>query len=78
MSPTSCTLCRFYSPILQDANGQGVCRRHPPAAGILPQGIVTLWPTVRPMDWCAEGEQGVSHDSLAAGQNLLDKKNGRH
>lgn len=79
MIPTSCTMCTYYTPNLQDKNGHGICRRHPPTATLVPQGNVTVWPTVRPSDWCADGESGVSHDSLAAGQSILkDKNHGRH
>lgn len=83
MTPASCTLCKFYSPNMKDPNGHGLCRRKPPTAfpmGMGPKGSITLtvWPTVKPSDWCAEGESGVSHDSAAAGQQVLDKKNGHH
>ncbi len=80
MMPASCTLCIFYSPDLKRPDGLGVCRRHPPTAVLIQNGAVSIWPTVRPMDWCAEGEQGVSHDSLQAGKELIkgDKGNGHH
>lgn len=80
MTPASCTMCIFYSPILKSPNGDGICRRHPPTSYALPNGSISVWPTVRPFDWCAEGEQGVSHDSLAAGKELIksDKGNGHH
>jgi hypothetical protein len=81
MTPASCTMCTFYTPDLKDPRNAGTCRRHTPNA--YPVGgnnALTVWPTVLPHDWCAEGEQGVSHDSRLAGQALMenDKKNGRH
>ncbi|MGA2504222.1 MAG: hypothetical protein ABSG01_09050 [Anaerolineales bacterium] len=82
MTPASCTMCIYYSPDLKSADGSGICRRHPPTPYLLQIGPVAVWPTVRPMDWCADGEQGMSHDSLAAGKALIkkgDKGNGhRH
>jgi hypothetical protein len=81
MMPASCTMCIFYSPDLISGEGKGACRRHPPTAYPIPPTTISVWPTVRPQDWCAEGEQGVSHDSLAAGKELVkgDKSNGhRH
>jgi hypothetical protein len=76
MLPASCTLCKFYSPDLSNPQGLGICRRHPPTA--FPAGpgqVMTIWPTVKQTDWCADGEPGVSHDSTAAGKNLLGKLN---
>jgi hypothetical protein len=78
MIPISCTLCRWYSPNLTNRDGQGVCRRHPPAAYPMAQGGITIWPSVRPQDWCGEGESGISHDSVAAGKTILDKGNSDH
>jgi hypothetical protein len=73
-------MCIFYSPDLTSKDGSGVCRRHPPTAYLTQMGTFTVWPTVRPMDWCAEGEQGVSHDSLNAGKALMKgvRGNGHH
>lgn len=78
MIPASCTMCRYYSPNLTNRNENGICRRHPPQPFPMAQGALTVWPSVRPQDWCAEGESGMSHDSVAAGKMLLDKKNGDH
>jgi hypothetical protein len=78
MTPASCTMCKYYSPSLSPTSEQGICRRHPPTVFIMPNGIVSGWPSVRPQDWCAEGETGVSHDSVTAGRLLMDKKNGKH
>jgi hypothetical protein len=81
MMPASCTMCIYYSPSLQSKDGHGICRMHPPSTHYFPQGTVSTWATVRPSDWCAEGEQGVSHDSVQAGKDLIrksDKGNGRH
>jgi hypothetical protein len=66
-------MCTFYSPDLSSKDGQGICRCHPPIAYLTQGGPYTVWPTVRPMDWCADGEQGVSHDSIKAGQDLVKK-----
>jgi hypothetical protein len=75
-------MCIFYSPVLRSPDGNGVCRRHPPVAyAVGPNASVSVWPVVKPSDWCADGEQGVSHDSLQAGKELMkgDKGNGhRH
>jgi hypothetical protein len=74
-------MCVYYSPNLKSGDGTGTCRRHPPTTYLIPQGTVSVWPTVRHQDWCADGEQGVSHDSLQAGKELLkgDRGNGhRH
>ena len=76
MTPVSCTMCIYYSPNLSSPDGQGVCRRHPPTAYLIAQGTVSVWPTVRPSDWCADGEQGVSHDSVQAGKDLMKKGKG--
>ena len=80
MTPASCTMCVFYTPDLKSPEGLGVCRRHPPTIHLIPQGPLTIWPSVRHLDWCADGEQGVSHDSLQAGKELIkgDKGNGHH
>jgi hypothetical protein len=43
-----------------------------------PQQTITIWASVRPSDWCGEGEPGMSGDSIAAGKQALDKKNGKH
>jgi hypothetical protein len=80
MTPASCTMCIFYSPNLTSRDGQGLCRRHPPTTYVITNGSASVWPTVRPSDWCAEGEPGVSHDSLLAGKKLIkgEKGNGHH
>jgi hypothetical protein len=72
-------MCIFYTPNLKSPEVTGICRRHPPTTYLIARGTVSVWPTVRPPDWCAEGEQGVSHDSLQAGKELMkgDKGNGR-
>lgn len=75
MIPVSCTMCQFYTPDLTSKNNTGICRRHPPRAFLVPQGAVAVWPIVKPSDWCAEGEAGVSTDSKKAGEDLM---NGRH
>lgn len=81
MSVAACPFCKFYSPVLSDKQGIGICRKHPPTAfPVQAQMSISVWPTVKPSDWCAEGEQGVSHDSVQAGKDLMegDKGNGRH
>lgn len=75
--PASCNLCSYYSPDLTNPQGLGICRRKPPIVYLTTQGPVTVWPSVRPMDWCGEGNPGVSHDSRKAGEMILkDKGNG--
>jgi hypothetical protein len=81
MTPASCLLCLYYTPDLnpQAAPGNGICRRKTPVPVLIPQGAFTVWPTVKPTDWCGEGEAGISHDTKAMGNALLDKGNGhRH
>jgi len=81
MNPASCPLCKFYTPDLnpQAAPGNGVCRRKPPVAVLVPNGmVVAIWPTVRATDWCVEGEPGISHDTSAMWKALMDKGNGHH
>ena len=76
MTPVTCTLCKYYSPDFTNQQGAGICRRHPPVPYLTPQGIVTVWPSVRKTDWCADGESGTSHDSLAVGEQIIAKGNG--
>ena len=76
--PASCNLCSYYSPNLADPNGNGVCRRKPPTVYPMPQGLLTVWPTVKPLDWCGEGDPGISHDTKRAGELLLEKRGNGH
>ena len=49
--PSDCTLCKFYSPLM-DAPGKGKCRRHPPIP--YPTGVnmtTAVWPIVTMGDW---------------------------
>lgn len=75
----SCSLCRYYKPSLTDKAG-GQCHRHNPslvmagmsAAG--PQFLYDMWPSVTPSGWCGDGLVGISADSVAIGQAVLDAK----
>jgi len=82
MIPTSCPFCKYYSPDLKSGTGNGVCHKRPPAAVLISQGVISIWPPVAPANWCAEGEQGISAESVKAGEDLIkkgDKGNGhRH
>lgn len=54
--PLACEFCLFWSQL---GNGQGLCRRHPPALlpGIVPG--IGYWPETDGMDWCGEYEPHI-------------------
>ena len=78
----SCPLCRYFGPNIQAADGSGYCHRHAPATiciGMDPQGhpimVFNAFPPVQKQAWCGDGEPGISVESVALGQALLDKSN---
>lgn len=65
MMPVGCASCVFYSPHPMGA-AKGQCRHGAPVLDMAPAGPRTIWPLVRPTDFC--GEHAVWDEEANADQ----------
>lgn len=54
LSEVGCASCFFFSPNPRNGSAKGQCRSRAPVLDMAPDGPRTIWPLVRPEDWCGE------------------------